>query len=452
MTGLPHLLLAYYGDDFTGSTDVMEALTLNGLPTVLFLKPPTDEQRRAFAHCRAVGFAGISRSRDPAWMDAHLPAIFERMKALNAPVNQYKVCSTFDSSPTVGSIGRALDIGRAVFGRQGCTPVLAGAPALRRYTVFGNHFATVEGESHRLDRHPTMARHPVTPMAEADLRRHLVAQTAATVALFDILALQAGDADARFDALLAGTPDAVLFDVLDRASLAQAGRLIWSRLAAPRFCVASSGLEYALVEHWRAAGLLPDAPSPAPPVPVDRIVAVSGSCSPVTAEQIGWALDHGFAGIRIDPARVVAPDTRDEEIHTAVRAAAALAAGSSPLVYTARGPDDPAVGAFDAVLARGGLSREQAGESIGRALGRILREVILTTGLRRAVVAGGDTSGSVNGELGAYALTVAAPLAPGAPLCAMHAADARLGGLQIALKGGQMGRADFLGAVRNGGA
>lgn len=452
MMGLPHLLLAYYGDDFTGSTDVMEALTLNGLPTVLFLQPPTEEQRRAFAHCRAIGFAGISRSKDPAWMDAHLPAIFAGMKALNAPVSQYKVCSTFDSSPTVGSIGRALDIGRAVFGGQGCTPVLAGAPALGRYTVFGNHFATAAGQPHRLDRHPTMARHPVTPMAEADLRRHLAAQTAATVALFDILALQAGDADARFDALLAGRPDAVLFDALDRASLAQAGRLIWERLAAPRFCVASSGLEYALVEHWRAAGLLPDAPSPPPPVPVDRIMAVSGSCSPATAEQIGWALGHGFAGIRLDPARVVAAESRDQEIHAAVRAsAAALAAGASPLVYTARGPDDPAVSAFDAFLARTALSRERANEGIGRALGRILREVVLTTGLRRAVVAGGDTSGHVNGELGAYALTVAAPLAPGAPLCAMHAADPRLRGLEIALKGGQMGQADFFGAVRRGG-
>jgi hypothetical protein len=35
------LLLAYYGDDFTGSTDTMEVMTFNGLPTVLFVEPPT---------------------------------------------------------------------------------------------------------------------------------------------------------------------------------------------------------------------------------------------------------------------------------------------------------------------------------------------------------------------------------------------------------------------------
>ena len=166
------LLLSYYGDDFTGSTDAMEAMTAAGVPTVLFLRPPAPQDLQRFPQARCVGLAGSSRGRSPAWMDAQLPQAFAALAALGAPILQYKVCSTFDSSPGLGSIGRAIDIGtRHMPGRW--SPSIVGAPRLQRYQVFGNLFAAVDGVGHRLDRHPTMSRHPVTPMAEADLPRHL---------------------------------------------------------------------------------------------------------------------------------------------------------------------------------------------------------------------------------------------------------------------------------------
>ena len=93
------LLLAYYGDDFTGSTDALEALTLAGVPTVLFFEPPTAQALRRFPDARAVGLAGHARGRSPAWMHEHLAPALAALAALGAPVLQYKVCSTFDSSP-----------------------------------------------------------------------------------------------------------------------------------------------------------------------------------------------------------------------------------------------------------------------------------------------------------------------------------------------------------------
>ena len=108
-------LLSYYGDDLTGSTDVMEALSMSGVPTVLFLDIPDNALLKRFADCRAFGLAGTSRSRPPEWMDENLPRAFGWLKSLGAPVCHYKVCSTFDSSPTVGNIGRAIEIGRDVF-------------------------------------------------------------------------------------------------------------------------------------------------------------------------------------------------------------------------------------------------------------------------------------------------------------------------------------------------
>ena len=106
------LLLGYYGDDLTGSTDVMESMALGGVPTVLFMRVPDAELQARFAHCRAMGLAGTSRSETPDWMDEHLPPAFAWMKGLGAAICHYKVCSTFDSSPAVGNIGRAIEIGK----------------------------------------------------------------------------------------------------------------------------------------------------------------------------------------------------------------------------------------------------------------------------------------------------------------------------------------------------
>ena len=133
MSGQSQLLLGFYGDDFTGSADTMEALSLNGARTALFLEPPAPEQLTGrFAGLRAVGVAGISRSLAPAQMGEVLPPVFARMKQLGPAICQYKVCSTFDSSPEVGSIGRAIEIGQEVFGAR-WVPLLVGAPPLERY-------------------------------------------------------------------------------------------------------------------------------------------------------------------------------------------------------------------------------------------------------------------------------------------------------------------------------
>ena len=128
---IPKLALSYYGDDFTGSTDVMEVLTWAGLPTVLFLQPPSEEQLSRFHSARAIGIAGDSRSRSPEWMSEHLPPIFRQLESFGAPINQYKVCSTFDSSPQIGSIGRALDIGLDAFA-SAWAPIVVGAPKWRQ--------------------------------------------------------------------------------------------------------------------------------------------------------------------------------------------------------------------------------------------------------------------------------------------------------------------------------
>src|SRR5918997_4950422 len=131
------LLLTYYGDDYTGSSAVMEVMTFAGLPTVMFLDVPTPARLAAFQGYRAVGVAGISRSQSPAWMDEHLPPIFHALQGLGAPIAHYKICSTFDSAPHVGSIGKAIDLAAPILGGA-WHPLVVATIDMGRFQAFGN--------------------------------------------------------------------------------------------------------------------------------------------------------------------------------------------------------------------------------------------------------------------------------------------------------------------------
>jgi len=437
------LLVSYYGDDFTGSTDVMESLAASGIPTVLFLGVPQPEMLQRFADCRAIGIAGTSRSETPEWMQENLVSAFQWLRSLGAAVCHYKVCSTFDSAPQVGNIGKAIEIGRDVFG-QASVPVIVGAPQLKRYTAFGHLFAAYQGQVYRIDRHPVMSRHPVTPMAEADLAIHLGRQTDLPVALADLVTLAAPDADARL-AAIAGTPGILLMDVESAESQAAAGRQLWRLRTEGGFFVAgSSGVEYALLEAWRQQGLIGGKVEFAEPGKVDRLAVVSGSVSPTTERQIRTALSQGFKGIDLDPLSLVG-ESGDRAIEAAIAfGIAALKEGSSVLLHTALGPSADRGSEIDRVAG--------ARHRLGRALGTILRRLVESEALPRAVIAGGDTSSHALQELRVEALTTLLPLpqTPGSPLCTAHGSYAPTDGLQIALKGGQIGTDGYFAQIRDG--
>ncbi|MBR1130807.1 four-carbon acid sugar kinase family protein [Bradyrhizobium iriomotense] len=444
-------LIAYYGDDFTGSSASMEAAAFAGIETVLFLTPPTPERLSAFSGYRVIGMAGVARAQSPSWMDQHLPQIFELLAATGAPIIHYKVCSTFDSSPEIGSIGRAIDIAKGRF--SGWTPMIVADPNMGRYQTLGNLFAAAHGAIYRLDRHPVMSRHPVTPMNEADLARHLTKQTSRTVGLVDFVAMKRGHADARLATEIQAGAEIVSLDVLDEETLIAAGRLVWEHGMPHRFCVGSQGVEAALAAYWRHTNLIPSTPTVPAAKPVDRIACVSGSVSPVTATQIECARAAGFATIPIDTACAVDERAWLGEIERTTSAAIHhLNTGRDVLIHSAAGPDDPAVAGFRSAVQTAGASIEKMNERVGEGLGTILDRLLLDVRLSRVIISGGDTSGRAASLLGIDALTAIAPLAPGAPLCKAHARRADRDGLEIALKGGQVGAADFFVRAKSGGA
>jgi ribulose-bisphosphate carboxylase large chain len=439
------LRLAYYADDFTGATDALEALTRAGLKTVLFTSPPTREDLQRFPGLQAVGAAGMTRSRAPEAMEPELRGAFRMLRELGAPHVHYKVCSTFDSSPSVGSIGRAIDIGAEIF-RARFVPLLVGAPGLGRYSLFGNLFARMgigsAGEIHRLDRHPSMSRHPVTPADESDLRRHLAKQTTKRVGLLDVLQVARPTSEMRkaLDALVEGGAEVVLIDVLEAEQLARIGALLDGAAGEEAlFSVGSSGIEAALGAHWQAQGTSAAVSAWPDPGPATPLLVISGSCSPVTAQQIAWATSHGFASVPVAAAALAScsPSAFAAAETDVIRQ---LRAGRSVVLHTSQGETDPAVRALSAA-ARG---------TVGAALGSIARQAIGATGTRRLLVAGGDTASYATVTLGITALEMITPLAPGAPLCRAHAPGSPVDGIEVNFKGGQVGAADYFAAVAKG--
>lgn len=447
------LMMTFYGDDFTGSTDALEALVLGGVPAVLFLEPPdADFVAAHFPHIRALGVAGVSRSMTPAQMDDELPPIFDALAALNAPLFHYKVCSTFDSAPHIGSIGHAIELGLHSFGAEQ-VPLVVGAPALKRYVAFGNLFATVGDETYRIDRHPTMKQHPITPMDEGDLRRHLGRQTSRRIGLIDLRHMSSPAAlKRRYEQLVADAAEIFLFDTTTDDHLLTIGEQVWAmRGEKPVMIVGSSGVEYAMTAYWRHAGLVqaPDAmPSPGA---VDKIAAISGSASPVTAEQMQRAIDSGFHPIRLDSAALIDPDQAETARQRALSEAIhVLADNRSVLLYSTMGPDDAAISATKARMTALGIDPQEVGARLGKQQGILLRELLTQTGLQRVSVSGGDTCGHAARQLGLYALEYLMPTAPGAPLCKARSHNPAFDGLEISLKGGQLGGEDYFEHILKG--
>jgi len=460
MADAGQLLLAYYGDDFTGSTDALEFLNRAGVKTLLFIEPPTLQQLAHYPGLQAIGVAGITRAMPPQQMEEALLPAFKALKALSPRHVHYKVCSTFDSSPAIGSIGKAIDTGASVFSNR-FTPVLVAAPVLGRYSFFGNLFARMgigsTGEVFRLDRHPSMSKHPVTPAAESDLRVHLAQQTGKNIGLVDILAVKSGveaTAHKLNDELQSGK-EIVFFDALEDAHLQTIGEVIDGEAEGKAlFSVGSSGVEMALGAYWSAISTVQPKTNRAPAGKAESMLVVSGSCSPVTAKQIEYSAEHDFAEVELDTNAIANSTDLVSSAAVYVQLIAQLVQRGIPVIlHTSKGTDDPRFGQTYQTFKQQGLSqndiRSKTAEVYGTALGLIAKGVAEKVKLQRLIIAGGDTSGYVARALGIEAVEMIAPLTPGAPLCKAYGRGAA-NGLEVVFKGGQVGAETYFDQVLQG--
>lgn len=423
------ILLAFYGDDFTGSTDALEFICSAGAKTILFTAPPTAEQLSTYPDLDAYGVAGKTRALPPDEMEKILLPAFTQMKASGAKQVHYKVCSTFDSSPTVGSIGKAIDCGAAVFNTT-TIPVLGGMPALGRFCVFGNLFAKMgigsEGKIYRLDRHPSMSKHPVTPADESDLRLHLGKQTQKAIGLIDIIQLKKPVEEIGIN------EPVVLIDALSESHLLKIGE--WMNAQSndgQLFSVGSSGVEMALGKYWNTTKELIPVTAWPQPCKADPLLVISGSCSPVTVAQIAYAKANGFEEVVIDAMKIVEGDVLDESVIKKVNAL--LRQQKNVIVHTGKKQDS-------------NLSSEKLGTALGTIASLAVEEALV----KRIVIAGGDTSSYAARAMEIDAVEMIAPLVSGAPLCKVLSHNKKMNGMEVNFKGGQVGSENYFEMVVNG--
>lgn len=429
---VPRPLVGFYGDDFTGSSENLAQFHRHGLKARLYIKIPAPEAfAAAAAELDVVGIAGTARALSPDAMEAELSPAFAALAALQPQLIQYKICSTFDSSPETGSFGKVIEIAGRHF--PGCVfPVLAASPDFGRHTAFGNHFARFGDRIERLDRHPSMATHPKTPMREADLARHLALQTSHPFGHAMLPALRAGRAfETAVEAFAAGR--GVIFDTVDNADLATVAEAIWTASARwPVVALAAQGLAQALGAILAADTTAGARPPPATVIPAaDRLLVLSGSCALQNARQIDVAEQAGWLTIHLDPACL--GDIGDRQAIDAIgrQVPDALAAGRPVIVYTARG-------SIGRMAGDGGIPAERLG-AVYAELARLVRS---RTRLDRLVLAGGDSSSFVVRALDAAAMEIAVfDAAQGSHL--IRLAGGAADGLEVMLKGGQIGADDY---------
>lgn len=452
------LLLAFYGDDFTGSTDAMEFMTRAGARTVLFLEPPSAEDLEKFGKLDALGIAGLTRAMEPAKMKETLEEAFQKISELNPGHVHYKVCSTFDSSPEIGNIGVAMECGLKHFNND-FIPVLVAAPNLGRYMAFGNLFAQMgigsKGEIFRLDKHPSMAHHPVTPSKEGDLRDHLALQSPLKSGLVDLLDLKLPFEEIQEKLRkLIDDHQVIFFDGVYEEQMKIIGRILDESADQdkPLFSVGSSGIGKALGDHWQEEKILTETLEWKELAEVKPLLVLSGSVSPVTASQIEFALENGFREVEVSP-EFLYEEEPDISFYTD-KISALLNEGHSVILHTSRGPEDPRLRKTRAITEEFGWdsqrSRMELPRHFGGLLGKIARQVLTGNSLQRLVIAGGDTSSYAARELGINAVEMIAPLVKGAPLCKAYAENSPVDGMEINLKGGQVGAPSYFVELQNG--
>jgi uncharacterized protein YgbK (DUF1537 family) len=415
------LALGCVADDYTGASDLANTLTKAGLRTIQTIGVP--EAGRALPDADAVVVALKSRSIPADQAVARSREAERWLRARGAAHVMFKVCSTFDSTDA-GNIGPVMDALRADAGET-VALVTPAFPETGRSVYQGNLFVG----SVPLNESP-LKDHPLNPMRDANLVRVLGRQSRSPVGLIDTATVARGAeaVAARLDALAQEGKGAAIADAIFDSDLEVLGRAILDR----KFSVGASGLGLGLARALAADGRgTRDAAGAAVGEPVGGASAcLAGSCSQATLQQVA-AAEAIMPVLRLDPARLLAGD---DVVAEALAFAEERLASGPVLIATSAPPE-----AVRALQAAHGV--DAAGHAIEAALAAIA-EGLVARGVRRLVVAGGETSGAVVDRLGLTAFLLGPEIAAGVPV--LRTAG-RPEPMLLALKSGNFGGADFFG-------
>lgn len=420
-------LLGCIADDFTGATDLASTLVRGGMRTVQLIgvpepgdpAPDADAPDLDAPDLDAVVIALKSRTAPPHQAVQESLAALAWLQAAGCRQMFFKYCSTFDSTEA-GNIGPVADALVAALG-CGFATACPAFPANAR-TVYQGHLFV----GYALLSESGMQDHPLTPMRDPNLVRVLSRQTDGTVGLVPFATVVRGAAVIR--SALATLKEQgrryAIVDAVTEADLMAIGEAVDGHA----LVTGGSGMAMGLPENFRRAGLLREGDAGALPEVAGHAAVLAGSCSRATLFQVGAARDR-VPTLELDA--MATPDAAALVAQALTWADGKL--GVTPVVIAATAPPDKVA----ALQAR--LGREAAGALVENALAGVA-EGLVARGVRRMVVAGGETSGAVVGRLGVKRLRIGAEIDPGVPWT-----YAEGGGppLLLALKSGNFGGRDF---------
>lgn len=414
------LALGCIADDYTGASDLANTLTRAGLRTVQTIGIPADDL--ALPEVDAVVVSLKSRSIEAGLAVSRSRAADKWLRSRGASHVLFKICSTFDSTDA-GNIGPVMDALRADCGEANVL-VTPAFPETGRTIYQGNLFvgAVPLNESPLKD-------HPLNPMHDSNLVRVLARQSRTQIGLVDLATVARGaDAVRARLAELAGKGigaaiiDAVFDRDLETIGLVAAGH---------RLSVGASGMGLGLARALVSTGKVKSAAASSEPGAAvgGPAACLAGSCSQATLQQIASA-EKVMPVLHIDPDRIL---TGTDEVQRVLSWAKPRLAEGPVLIASSSTPDQVA-----ALQARHG--RDAAGHAIEQAMADIA-ENLVKTGVRRLVVAGGETSGAVVDRLQIPGFLVGAEIAAGVPV--LRAVGAEAGEMLLALKSGNFGGPEF---------
>jgi uncharacterized protein YgbK (DUF1537 family) len=414
------LALGCIADDYTGASDLANTLTRAGLRTVQTIGVPADELE--LPEVDAVVVSLKSRSIEAGLAVSRSRAADKWLRGRGADHVLFKICSTFDSTDA-GNIGPVMDALRADSG-DAIVLVTPAFPETGRTVYQGNLFVG----SVPLNESP-LKDHPLNPMHDSNLVRVLARQSKTKIGLVGLATVVRGPEAVR--AHLSDLPGkgigAAIIDAVFDLDLETIGNVALDQ----RLSVGASGIGLGLARALVAAGkarggnssTLSEAPIGGP------AACLAGSCSQATLQQIANA-ESAMAVLHLDPDRIV---TGQDEVTRALAWAAQRITERPILIASSSTPEE-----VTALQSRHG--RDAAGHAIEQAMADIA-EGLVRSGVRRLVVAGGETSGAVVDRLGIPGFLVGAEIAAGVPV--LRTVGAKEGEMSLALKSGNFGGVSF---------
>lgn len=431
----------WYGDDFTGASDTLATLSQSGVRAILLLQAPSPHHLKRLQGLEAIGLAGATRSLDCEQIRNSLKGVTPFLASMQPKLLHYKICSTFDSSPEIGNIAIALECLRPL-AQIAVSPVLGGQINLGRYCVFATLFAQAgqDGQVYRIDRHPTMGSHPVTPMHEADLLLHLQAQGLKNVFSLPWTEYQKTDYEVNKQSKQWQEQAAEhghqhpLLDIACEADIAQAGALL--KVLSQNGTVLTAGSSSVAQAYLSQRPDTFAQPVTGLHASTQPVLILVGSQSPITAQQVARCQKADI--FELDPYELHHSPSYVSKLHATV--INNVRKGRHTLLQTKpanQGPSRPT------------LPTQLVAEDSAQFLRHLVKQLRLEHRLSRLCIAGGDTSSLSTQALGIWGLSYLDLVSPGVAACICHGDD-EIDGLELVLKGGQMGPADFFDRVIEG--